>query len=151
MFTAWSETVYHRSIHSETGQAPMERYLAALPTPLALPSPADLREAFLWSETRTVTKTCTVSLHGNTYQVDPMLAGVKVELVFDPFDLTDIEVRHRGRTMGKAVTHTIGRHTHPKARPEVPAQPRPVTGIDYLKLVDEARTHDVAPASTTPR
>ncbi len=31
---------------------------------LPLPAPAQLREAFLWSEFRTVAKTATVSLHG---------------------------------------------------------------------------------------
>ncbi|MGP3967683.1 DDE-type integrase/transposase/recombinase [Streptomyces sp. 6N223] len=143
LFTAWVETVYHRTVHSETTQAPIERWLASIPRPLPLPSPADLREAFLWSETRTVTKTATVSLHGNTYQVDPALARMKVELVFDPFDLADIEVRHRGRTLGKAVAHTVGRHTHPKATAEIPAQPKPDTGIDYLRILGaehDART-----------
>jgi putative transposase len=105
--------------------------------PLPLPTPAQLREAFLWSEHRTVTKTATCSLHGNTYQVDPLLAGRKAELVFDPFDLEDIEVRHGGRSFGKAIAFKIGRHSHPKARPGQPGQdPPPVTGIDYLKLID---------------
>jgi putative transposase len=144
LFTAWVETVYHRSIHSETRQAPIERWLAGLPSPLPLPSAAQLHEAFLWSEVRTVTKTATVSLHGNTYQVDPALAQLKVELVFDPFDLTDVEVRHRGRTMGKAVAFRLDRHSHPKARPELPVQPRPDTGIDYLKLVDQAHGRALA-------
>jgi hypothetical protein len=31
-----------------------------------------------------VTKTATVSLHANSYEVDPALVGRKVELVFDP-------------------------------------------------------------------
>jgi hypothetical protein len=52
--------------------------------PFALPEPGALAEAFRWSAYRTVTKTATVSLHGNRYQVEPHLAGQKVELVFDP-------------------------------------------------------------------
>jgi putative transposase len=95
-----------------------------------------LREAFLWSEHRTVRKTATVSLHGNTYQVDPSLAGRRVELVFDPFDLTGIEVRWQGSPAGQAIPHIIGRHAHPKARPEQPVPPAPATGIDYLGLID---------------
>ncbi|MGW6976388.1 Mu transposase C-terminal domain-containing protein [Streptomyces sp. NPDC054952] len=50
-----------------------------------------------------MTKTATVSLHGNTYEVDPMLVGMKVELIFDPFDLTEIGVRTAGKSAGKAV------------------------------------------------
>ena len=26
LFTAWAETVYHRRVHSETGQAPLARW-----------------------------------------------------------------------------------------------------------------------------
>ena len=77
----------------------------------------------MWTEHRTVRKTATVSLHGNTYQVDPSLAGRKVELVFDPFDLARIEVRWQGKPAGQAIPHVIGRHAHPKARPEQPAPP----------------------------
>ncbi|MEU2718927.1 Mu transposase C-terminal domain-containing protein, partial [Streptomyces sp. NPDC007205] len=144
LFTAWVETVYHRTVHSETGQPPIERWLGSIPKPLPLPSPADLREAFLWSEFRTVTKTATVSLHGNTYEVDPMLSGMRVELVFDPFDLTEIEVRASGKTAGKAVPHRVGRHTHPKASPETPQTPAPSTGINYLKILDETHAANTA-------
>jgi putative transposase len=139
LFTAWVETVYHVRPHTETGAPPLRRWAEGIPVPLPLPSPAQLREAFSWSEYRTVTKTATVSLHGNTYQVDHLLAGRKAELVFDPFDLEDIEVRYDGRSFGKAVAFKIGRHSHPKARPEqTGGQPPPATGIDYLRLLDDA-------------
>jgi len=94
----------------------------------------------LWSERRKVTKTATVSLHGNTYQVDPALAGRYVELAFDPFDLTRIDVRHDKQPAGTATPFTIGRHSHPKARPEHPGhgQAEP-TGIDYLRVLDDTR------------
>ncbi len=74
--------VYHHRVHSETGQAPQARFDAA--GPAALPDPALLRQAFAWSVVRLVRKTATVALEGNTYSVDPFLAGRKVELVFDP-------------------------------------------------------------------
>lgn len=141
LFTAWVETVYHITPHSETGKPPLRRWQDGIPVPRPLPLPAQLREAFLWAEHRTVTKTATVSLHGNTYQVDQLLAGRKVELVFDPFDLTAIDVRHRGQSFGAAAPFSIGRHAHPKARPEQPAgDPVPPTGISYLNLISTA--HD---------
>jgi len=142
LFTAWVETVYHRRVHSETGQTPIERFSTVDPV---MPSPAQLREAFLWSEYRTVAKTATVGLHGNQYEVDTALVGRKVELVFDPFDLTRIEVRWHGRAMGPAVPHMIGRHVHHKARPDdtTPAAPA-ATGIDYLRLVEQEHTAELA-------
>lgn len=136
-FAAWVETVYHQRVHSETGQAPIERFLAAGPP--AVPTPQRLREAFLWSEHRAVTKTATVSLHGNTYEVDAALIGRRIELVYDPFDLADITVRYAGRNMGTAVPHHIGRHVHPAATTDTPT-PVPATGIDYLALVRDRHT-----------
>jgi putative transposase len=143
LFTAWVETDYHRKVHSETGHAPLARWLEAGPFPV--PAPADLAEAFRWSEHRTVSKTGLVSLHGNRYQVDPGLVGRKVELVFDPFDLTFLRVRLDGADRGTALPFQIHRHAHPKAKPEVPAEPpAPTTGIDYLALVDEQHTSEIA-------
>jgi putative transposase len=143
LFTAWVENVYHRRVHSETGMAPLARWMAGVPFPV--PSPADLADAFRWAEYRTVSKTGLVSLHGNRYQVDPSLAGRKVELVFDPFDLSFLRVRSDGRDAGTALPFQISRHSHPKARPEVPAEPPvPTTGIDYLALVDARHTAELA-------
>ena len=132
LFGAWLEGVYHRGPHSETGQAPLERRLAG--RQLRRPLPAELHDAFLWSETRVVTKTASVGLFGNHYEVDPALVGVRVQLLFDPFDLTTIEVRYQGRAMGLAVPRQIDRHVHPAAR-QTPAPPPKASGIDYLALV----------------
>jgi putative transposase len=91
----------------------------------------------LWSEQRIVSaKTATVKLFGSTYETDPALAGRRVELVFDPFDLTAIEVRWDGKPCGLAAPQQIRRHSHPRAKPETPAGPPPATGIDYLAIID---------------
>jgi putative transposase len=142
LFTAWVEQVYHHRVHSETGAAPLARWMTG--APFALPEPDALAEAFRWSEYRKVTKTATVSLQGNRYQVEPHLAGQKVELVFDPFDLTRIAVRSAGRDAGLAVPFQVTRHAHPKARPEIPAAPPPRTGIDYLALIDAGHARALA-------
>jgi putative transposase len=132
-FGAWVETVYHRRVHSETGQTPLERFGAG--GVVRIPTPAELAEAFRWSETRTVTKTATVSLFSNLYEVDAALVGRKVELVFDPFDLTELSVRFAGRDMGTAVPVRIGRHVHPQAKAEPETEAPTATGISYLRLI----------------
>lgn len=136
LFSAWVEVVYHRRVHGETKTTPLQRLGEGA---RVLPSPALLREAFMWSQKRTVTKTATVSLHGNQYEVDAALVGQGCELIFDPFDLERIEVRFQGRPIGRAVPVRVTRRTHPQARSD--AKPPPAsTGIDYLGLV--ARQHD---------
>ncbi len=137
LLDAWVRTVYHARVHSETGETPQARYAAA--GPAAVPDPARLRHAFAWSAVRLVRKTATVDLEGNTYSVDPFLVGRKVELVFDPFDMTELTVYWQGRKAGKAVPQVIGRHAHPKAPPdEDDPEPAELTGIDYLRLVTDA-------------
>ena len=140
LFTAWYETIYHTRPHGETGQPPVQRWLAGAPFPT--PAPAQLREAFLWAEYRLVRKDATIKLFGGAYETDPALAGRKVECVFDPFDLSVIEVRWNGRPWGLARPQHISRHSHPKAKPEDPAAPPPATGIDYLGII--AAEHEQA-------
>jgi putative transposase len=70
------------------------------------------------------------------------LAGRAVELVFDPFDLTVIEVRLHDKPMGLAVPHATTRRSCPKAKPEQPETHPPRTGIDYLRLL--ADQHEAA-------
>ena len=144
LFQAWTETVYHQAVHSETGETPAARWEKATPEQRAVPDPGLLREAFLWSERRKADKTALVRMHGNVYQVPAWLAGQYVELVFDPFDLDRIEVRAGGKPAGTALPFTVGRHRHPKTR--VPdggrrAEPAP-TGIDYLAVLGDG--HDAA-------
>jgi putative transposase len=135
---AWIEQIYHRRVHSETKTTPLARFAGFTPR---YPTPAELREAFLWAETRLVTKTATVSLLGNRYEVDQALCGRRVELRFDPYDLELIEVYYAGRPCGHAVPHVIGRHVHPHAE-EPSDQPWPVSGIDYLGLITEEHERD---------
>lgn len=85
-----------------------------------------------------------MSLHANTYQVDPLLAGTRVELVYDPFDLTaPITVTTAtGLPAGHAVLLEISRHVHPKAAraaadADTGAQ-HASSGIDYLRLIETA-------------
>jgi len=136
-FEAWAEQVANRRLHAETNQRPIERWEAG-GAPRAA-DPARLREAFLWVATRRVTKTATVSLEANHYAVDASLVGRRVELRYNPADLSVIEVFCQGRPAGVATPFVIGRHTHrqvpPAARP-----PAPATGVDYLGLV--AAAHD---------
>jgi putative transposase len=144
LFQAWTEVVYHRRVHTETGQTPADRYAPVIGR---FASTDALAEAFRWSQQRKVTKVGTVSMFNNVYEVEPHLVGRTVDLIFDPFDLARIDVVCDGLPAGTAAPLVIGRHSHPKARPEFPgAAPIPATGIDYLGLIDHA--HNAAAART---
>ncbi len=137
LFAAWAAQVANRRAHAETGQAPIGRFEAGGPPRQA--DPGLLREAFRWSVTRKVTRTATVPLEGNGYAVDPALVGRRVELRYDPEDLTVIDVFLDGKPAGTATAFITRRHVH-RAVPQAAPEPAPATGIDYLGLV--AAAHD---------
>jgi putative transposase len=80
-------------------------------------------------------------LESNQYSVDPALVGRRIELRYDPEDLSRLEVFYEGKAAGQAVPFVIGRHTH-RAVPQA-ARPAPAPiGIDFLGLV--AAAHEEA-------
>jgi putative transposase len=137
LFAAWAEQVCNRRVHAETGQTPIDRFEAGGPPRQA--DPEQLREAFRWSVTRKVTRTATVPLEGNAYAVDPALTGRRVELRYDPENLSRIDVYLDGKPAGAAVPFITRRHVH-RAVPQAARPGPPPTGIDYLGLV--AAAHD---------
>jgi putative transposase len=139
LLAAWAGQVANRRVHAETGEPPAGRFEKTGPHRQA--DPVLLADAFRWSVTRKVTRTATVPLEGNAYAVDPALTGRRVELRYDPEDLTRIDVLLDGRPAGAATPFVTRRHVH-RAVPQA-ARPDPVpTGIDYLALV--AAAHDEA-------
>jgi putative transposase len=156
LFSSWVEVVYHRAVHATTGQTPMARWDAGWEGRRPRRKDPDIiAEAFRWSAHRTVSKVGTVSLHANTYQVDPLLAGARVELIYDPFDLTaPIAVTAAGGVpAGQAVLLEISRHVHPKAvRAAADADTgagQVRSGIDYLRLIETAHKDTITAAPIT--
>lgn len=130
-FWAWTERYLNLRRHTETGSSPMERFQKGSHREA---DPELLRQAFLWSERRRVSRTATVSFQGNRYQVDPALVGRQVELHYRPEDLSQIEVWFGDRQFGLAVPLIVERHVHPQLPP--PPRPAPeLTGVDYLGQV----------------
>ena len=132
-FMAWSEQICNTRVHAETGQTPIQRFTSQ--GPLHAVEPSLLREAFRWSVMRRVTSTASVSLTGNRYAVDEALIGRRVELRFDPEDLTKLDVYWEGHPAGTAIPFILGRHVHRQVPQALPPTPPAPTGVDYLGLV----------------
>jgi putative transposase len=137
-FWAWLELVYHRKVHSETGQSPLERYQAGI-TNVRQADGETLRKAFLWREKRRVRKDGCIELQGNTYRVDSQFVGRQIELRFDPFDLSVLEVWMDGNSFGKASVVQQGRVAHIAVERLLPsaasATAQPKTSLDYLAVL----------------
>jgi transposase InsO family protein len=136
---AWIEVVYHRKLHTETGQAPLERFRQD-PAPTVRPAdPEELRHAFLHREQRKVTKTDTFSFRRNRYRVPAYLRRQSIEIRYDPFDLTRIEVWFNGTFLQLAEPDKIVTTIHPDVEPDPLPTPTPDTGLDYLALLRAER------------
>jgi len=131
-FAAWVERYCNVRVHSETGESPLARYSKRAGRQA---NPELLRTAFLWSASRRVSRTATVSFEGNEYEVDAALAGRTVELRYRPEDLFAIEVWWQGQMRGWAEPRRIVRHVHRQAPPSPEPALVPATGIDYLGQV----------------
>lgn len=144
LWGAWVEQGYHHLKNRETGQTPAARFGRAL-ADIRLADPARLVEVFLWREDRRVDKTGQVSLQGNRYEVDPRLAARRVQLRYDPFDLSVIQVWYEGRRFEDARPCRLVREHDERVRPPAPDPVTlPGTRLSYLELLlkehqDEAR------------
>ncbi|RPH62766.1 MAG: integrase [Chloroflexi bacterium] len=136
-FWAWLELIYHQTVHSETGQAPLERYQQAVQNV----RPADhnqLIQAFRWRETRKVRKDGRIELQGNSYQVDASFIGRMLELRFDPFDLSTLELWFDGCSIGQATVTIQNRQRHiqvERLATQPPPTPKSAASLDYLALL----------------
>lgn len=136
-FWAWLELIYHQAVHRETNQTPLERYQQNIQD-IRSADHDQLVQAFRWRETRKVRKDGRIELQGNTYQVDASFIGRSLELRFDPFDLSALELWFDGRRIGQATVTVQNRQRHIQVEHLVtqpPSAAKPTTSLDYLSLL----------------
>lgn len=132
-FAAWLETMYHQRVHSTLKKRPV--VVVDTHEPLRLVDPQKLQQAFLWSHTAKADKTACISVQGNTYEVEPVLARQSIELRYDPFDLSEIQVWWNDKRYANATPLKLRRHTDkrvaPPPEPQAPSGP-PSSFLDSL-------------------
>jgi len=130
-FEAWLAERYHRDVHSETGQSPVDRFgrkAAGRPAP----STETVEEYLRLRETRTVhRKWSTVEVEGIRFTVTPSLRGRRVQVLFDPSDLAYVLISFDGRIIERATPQKPG------VIPPSPGPAPPPEGkrTDYLALL----------------
>ncbi len=135
---AWLDERYHRTQHSETGEAPLDRWNRLYPTvTVRHADPVLLDEVLRLHARRKVhVKTSTVEVGGVRFVVDTALRRRKVDVLFDPNDLSSVLVYFDGRRIQRA---------EPQRPGEAPLEPPPksappVQSVDYLEML--RRDHD---------
>lgn len=146
-FLAWVDLEYNRKVHSETGQAPIERWREGAAR-VRYADEEQLRQAFLWRELRTPDKCGLFSLLGVRYQAGPDLAKRRIEVRYDPEQLDLVEIWHKGRFIERSKPFTVQTHRRPKPVDEdgqKTEQPRPEKpAADWLgHLVEKRRARHI--------
>jgi len=148
-YRAW-EHEYHRTVHSATGEAPLERYQRLVGEP-RFPDPVRLRRAALLRERRIVDKRfCTVSVRCVEFAVDPSLRGKRVQVRYDAFNLDEVLVYddHGSRLLERAVPLAADARPAPFLPP---APPHPTPKIDALTPLEEQMAQDLQNAAGRQR
>ena len=128
-YQAWLGERYHRDVHSETGQSPLQRFRDNVVVRPA-PDPVLVDELLRLYEKRTVhRKWSTVEVHGIRYSVDG-LRGRKVGVLYDPFAPEYVLITFDGRVVQRAFPQKAG-EVFAEPKPNQARQPR----TDYLELL----------------
>ena len=99
-------------------------------------SSLECRDAFLWEKERTVDKSGCVKLAGVVYDVGVALIRRNVDVRYDPFDISMIEVWLDGKFQRKAEMLCMPEFT-PKRDASPVTPPRKPTGSRLLKVYEE--------------
>jgi len=142
-FSAWLEQMYHQRRHGTLKKKPAEVF--ATHGSQRLIPPEEMNEAFLWSYDAKADKTACISVQGNTYEVEPILAGQKLVLRFDPFDLSEIQVWWEDKRYANAVPLKLRRHVDKRVAPIPEPLTPPGPPSSFLdRLVGEARHRETS-------
>ena len=100
-FWRWLESEYHRRAHSALGgQYPADRFAQKATALRQLPSDTDWRRLFLARATRRVRLDATISLDATLWEVPVHLRGRQVQLRYEPFQWSVLEVWYQEKFAG---------------------------------------------------
>ena len=135
-FTAWLDVAYHQKVHNTFKQRPLDRYQKC-EHPIRYIQPHELAQIFLLEESRKVDKTNCVSLLGTVYELESGFAGQEVQLRFDAYDMSVVQVWKDGKRLEDAQL-LKKRSLDRKKEPAAPVvTPIPTTGLNYVELAYE--------------
>ena len=98
----WLDTDYHRREHSSLQTTPLVRWQRDIEQVRQLPPATDLRRLFFHRVDRLVRRDSTFLLKNRFFEAPAHLAGKRIEVRFDPLDLTQLEIYSEGRPEGRA-------------------------------------------------
>ncbi len=138
----WIDKHYHEKIHSATKQKPIVRFQSDS-HPIRNLDFAQIEDAFLVETTRSVDKTSVFSLHSHLFQVDLALARKKVQVRYNPYDLSTTQVYYGGERYPDAALLEVPETIDFAAQqPPVSTEAPPSSGLNLLLLLEKERQQE---------
>lgn len=149
LFQVWLTECYQTKPHSALGDntSPQVAFRSDSKL-LRLVEESILADAFLHSETRKVDKAGCISFMSKKYEVGLAFIGHKVEIVYDPRDITTITIEYENHTPWQVKELVIGEWAG--KRPPIPDQIQPVS-TDSSRLLNAAEQKNQARQETLSR
>jgi putative transposase len=133
---------YHRTEHDSLGTTPLLRWQRDIEQIRQLPPNTDLRHLFFHRWDRLVRRDSTFRLQGQFYEVPAYLLGKKIEVRFDPLDLSQVEIYFQGQKQGMArPVDAVLNAKLPSAKPIPLPAPEP-TGINFIDLLQKKKDEE---------
>ncbi len=129
LWEAYKELRYCQAVHSELGISPNQAIAAVTPKPI---DPEVARELFLVRAKRTVNpKDACVPVAGRRFLCDAYLRGRKVQVRYDPNDLSSVLIFLEDKRVQKALPQQPNDPPEPHPEPVAKAS----QSVDYLALL----------------
>ena len=122
--TAWIDLEINKKKHTSTGEVPDERFWNNIEYhPIKRITDLDAFEAlFFWRKPSTVNKYGKIQFKKNQYPVKGLAGGSKVEIRYDPFDLSEIHLYHDGKYYSKLIASLLNTPAIEKIPEEKPKE-----------------------------
>ncbi|MBT3220489.1 MAG: DDE-type integrase/transposase/recombinase [Proteobacteria bacterium] len=128
---AFRDRHYCNVVHSAIGRTPAQAVAEVNARPI---DPDLVKKLFLVRVTRTVyKKTACVSVRARQFLCDSSLRGEKVQVRFDPNDLSSVLIYQDGKRLQRALPQPV----NAKPEPHLDEPQKPTTSIEYLALIRE--------------
>ena len=133
----WIEQVYHRSEHDSLATTPLLRWQRDIEQIRQLPPNTDLRRLFFHRWDRLVRRDSTFRMCRQFYEAPAHLVGQKIEVRFDPFDLSQVEIYFQGQQQGLARPVDPVLNAQLPSSKSAPAAAPESTGINFVELLQK--------------
>jgi transposase InsO family protein len=149
-FQLWLQEIYHKRPHrglpikegTNVHLSPLEAWEGDTNTLRSI-TPEECKSAFLWVEERHVDKTGCFSLYGTALEAGAAYVGQKIEVRYDPFDLSIAEVWQNNEKKAMAKALEIKEYNGRKRKRNA-IEKAPQTGSRLLKSLEKEKKERIA-------